>query len=207
MRLAVEQLRAGMALFFAEELDINLLAKLGYQGMPKGEQVEGLTPGTNAKRSRAGALDLTTGTITPWVWDRKQPGLFLERLATLARTSLAPLFPHLTVVVANATLHKAKRVQQWGATQPRFALVYLPTSCPDANPLERAVGDVHDQCTRTHTRNRIWPLVGDGKQPLRVHGPGRYALAELYDTPEVTAAVNALKTADRSLAALSQLAA
>ena len=68
MRLAFEQLRAGMALFFADELDINLLPKVGYQWMPKGEQVEVLTPGPNAKRSLAGALDLTTGTITHCVW-------------------------------------------------------------------------------------------------------------------------------------------
>jgi DDE superfamily endonuclease len=175
--------------------------------MPKGEQVEVLTPGTNAKRYLAGALDLTTGTIPHWVWYRKQTGLFLERLDTLARTSLAPLFTHLTVVVDNAKLHKAERVQQWLATPPRFEVLYLPTYCPDANPIERAFGDVHDKCTRNHTRKRIWHLVGDVKQHLRVNGPWRYALSELYYTPEVTAAVNALQTADSSLAALSQLAA
>ena len=207
IRLAFEQLRAGMALFFADELDINLLPKVGYQWMPKGEQVEVLTPGTNAKRYLAGALDLTTGTITHCVWYRKQTGLFLELLDTLDRTYLAPLFTHLTVVVDNAKLHKAERVQQWLAAHPRFELLYLPTYCPDANPIERAFGDVHDKCTRNHTRRRIWHLVGDVKQHLRVNGPWRYALSELYYTPEVTAAVNALKTADSSLAALSQLAA
>jgi transposase len=207
IRLAFEQLRAGMALLFADELDINLLPKVGYQWMPKGEQVEVLTPGTNAKRYLAGALDLTTGTITHCVWYRKQTGLFLELLDTLDRTYLAPLFTHLTVVVDNAKLHKAERVQQWLATHPRFELLYLPTYCPDANPIERAFGDVHDKCTRNHTRKRIWHLVGDVKQHLRVNGPWRYALSELYYTPEVTAAVNALKTADSSLAALSQLAA
>jgi transposase len=207
IRLAFEQLRAGMALFFADELDINLLPKVGYQWMPKGEQVEVLTPGTNAKRYLAGALDLTTGTITHCVWYCKQTGLFLELLDTLDRTYLAPLFTHLTVVVDNAKLHKAKRVQQWLTTHPRFELLYLPTYCPDANPIERAFGDVHDKCTRNHTRKRIWHLVGDVKQHLRVNGPWCYALSELYYTPEVTAAVNALKTAGSSLAALSQLAA
>ena len=86
-------------------------------------------------------------------------------------------------------------------------VLYLPTSCPKANPLERAFGDVHDKCTRNHTRNRIWHLVEDVKQHLRVNGPWRDALSELYYTPEVTDAVEALKTADSSLAALSQLAA
>lgn len=44
-----------MALFFADELEISLLPKGGYQWMPKAEQVEGMTPGTNEKRSLAGA--------------------------------------------------------------------------------------------------------------------------------------------------------
>ena len=207
IRLAVEQLRAGAALFFADEVDINLLPKVGYQWMPKGEQVKVLTPGTNEKRYLAGALDLTTGTIPHCVWYRKQTGLFLELLDTLDQTPPVPRFTPLTVVVDNAKLHKAKKVQQWLAAHPRFELLYLPTYCPDANPIERAFGDVHDKCTRNHTRKRIWHLVGDVQRHLRVNGPWRYALSELYYTPEVTEAVEALKTADSSLAALSQLAA
>jgi transposase len=207
IRLAYEQLRVGAALFFADELDISLLPKVGYQWMPKGEQVEVMTPGTNEKRYLAGALDLTTGTITSCVWYRKQTGLFLELLETLDRTHPVPLFTHLTVVLDNAKLHKAQNVQQWLAAHPRFALLYLPTYCPQANPIERVFGDVHDKCTRNHTRKRIWRLVQDVKQHLRVNGPWRYALSELYYTPEVTAAVEALKTADTSLTALSPLAA
>jgi len=207
IRLAYEQLRVGAALFFADELDISLLPKVGYQWMPKGEQVEVMTTGTNEKRYLAGALDLTTGTITSCVWYRKQTGLFIELLETLDRTHPVPLFTHLTVVLDNAKLHKAQNVQQWLAAHPRFALLYLPTYCPQANPIERVFGDVHDKCTRNHTRKRIWRLVQDVKQHLRVNGPWRYALSELYYTPEVTAAVEALKTADTSLTALSPLAA
>jgi transposase len=85
--LAFEQLRSGAALFLADELDVNLLPKVGYHWMPKGKQIEVLTPGTNEKRYLAGALDLTTGTITPCVWYRKQTGLFLDLLETsIART-------------------------------------------------------------------------------------------------------------------------
>ena len=207
IRLAFEQLRAGVALFFADELDISLLPKVGYQWMPKGEQVEVMTPGTNEKRYLAGALDLTTGTITPCVWYRKQTGLFLDLLETLDRTHPAPLFSHLTVVADNAKIHHAQKVQQWLAAHPRFAILYLPTYCPRANPIERAFGDVHDKCTRNHTRKRMWHLVQDVKRHLHSNGPWRYALSEIYYTPEVTAAVEALQTADNSLAALSQLAA
>src|SRR5262249_38888026 len=207
IRLAFEQLRAGAALFFADELDINLLPKVGYQWMPKGEQVEVLTPGTNEKRYLAGALDIATGKITHCVWYRKQTGLFLDLLETLDRTHPAPLFTHLTLVVDNAKLHRAKKVQQWVAAHPRFELLYLPTYCPRANPLERAFGDVHDKCTRNHTRKEMWHLVQDVKRHLRGNGPWPYALSDLYYTPEVTAAVVTLQTADISLEASSQLAA
>jgi transposase len=207
IRLAVEQLRTGVALFFADELDINLLPKIGSQWMPKGEQVEVMTPGTNEKRYLAGALDFTTGTITHCVWYRKQSGLFLDLLETLDRTHPAPLFSQLTVVVDNAKIHQAEKVKKWLAAHPRFKLLYLPTYCPRANPIERAFGDVHDKCTRNHTRKQIWHLVQDVKQHLLGNGPWQYALSYLYYTPEVTAAVEALQTADGSLAALSQLAA
>jgi transposase len=207
IRLAVEQLRAGAALFFADELDIHLLPKVGYQWMPKGKQVEVMTPGTNEKRYLAGALNVTTGRITHCVWYRKQTGLFLELLDTLDRTHPAPLFTQLTVVVDNAQLHKAKKVQQWLTAHPRFEVLYLPTYCPRANPIERAFGDVHDNCTRNHTRKRIWHLVQDVKQHLRVNGPWRYALSELYYTPEVTAVMATLGTAQISPPAISQLAA
>lgn len=207
IRLAYEQLRVGVALFFADELDISLLPKVGSQWMPKGEQVEVMTPGTNEKRYLAGALDMATGTISPCVWYRKQTGLFLDLLQTLDRTHPVPLFSLLTVVVDNAKLHKAKKVQQWLAAHPRFELLYLPTYCPQANPIERAFGDVHDKCTRNHTRKRMWHLVQDVKQHLRVNGPWRYSLSEIYYTPEVTAAVAALQAASSTLAEISQLAA
>jgi len=207
IRLAIEQLRAGMALFFADELDINLLPKIGSQWMPKGEQVEVMTPGTNEKRYLAGALDFTTGTIPHCVWYRKQTGLFLDLLETLDRTHPAPLFSHLTVVVDNAKIHHAEKVKKWLAAHPRFELLYLPTYCPRANPIERAFGDVHDKCTRNHTRKQIWHLVQDVKQHLRGNGPWRYALSHLYYTPEVTAAVEALHAAQITPAEISQLAA
>lgn len=207
IRSAFEQLRTGATLFFADELDIHLLPKVGYQWMPKGTQVEVMTPGTHEKRYLGGALEITTGTITHCVWYRKITGLFLDLLDTLDRTYPAPLFSHLTVVADNAKIHQAKKVQQWLAAHPRFELLYLPTYCPRANPIERAFGDVHDKCTRNHTRKRIWQLVQDVKQHLHSNGPWQYALSELYYTPEVTAAVAALQAAHTAPAEISQLAA
>jgi transposase len=207
IRDAFEQIRAGVALFFADELDLSLLAKVGSQWMPQGEQVEVLTPGTNEKRHWAGALNITTGTIAPCVWYRKPTGLFLDLLQTLDRTYPARTYWHLQGVVDNAKIHQAAAVMKWLTLHPRFELLYLPPYCPQANPIERAFGDVHDKCTRHHTRKRIWHLVQDVKQHLQVNGPWRYALSEIYYTPEVTAAVQALRAAATSPEAISQLAA
>jgi transposase len=207
IRLAFEQLGAGASLFFADELDISLLPKVGYQWMPKGTQVAVLTPGTNEKRYLAGALNISTGTTAHCVWYRKTTGLFLDLLATLDRAYPARAFTRLSVVADNAKIHHAEEVAKWLATHPRFELLYLPTYCPRANPIERAFGDVHDKCTRNHTRKRMWHLVQDVKQHLQVNGPWPYALSELYYTPEVTAAVQALRAAEIAPEEISQLAA
>jgi len=207
IRLAFEQLRAGAALFFADELDISLLPKVGYQWMPKGTQVEVMTPGTNEKRYLAGALNISTGTTQHCVWYRKTTGLFVDLLDTLDRAYPAPQFTCLSVVADNAKIHKAEEVTKWLAAHPRFELLYLPTYCPRANPIERAFGDVHDKCTRNHTRKRMWHLVQDVEQHLQVNGPWLYALSELYYTLEVTAAVQALRAAETAQEEISPLAA
>lgn len=207
IRLAFEQLWAGAALFFADELDLSLVPKVGYQWMPKGMQVEVLTPGTNEKRYLAGALNISTGTTAHCVWYRKTTGLFLALLATLDRAYPARACTRLSVVVDNAKIHHAEEVAKWLATHPRFELLYLPTYCPRANPIERAFGDVHDKCTRNHTRKRMWHLVQDVKQHLQVNGPWPYALSELYYTLEVPAAVQALRAAETAPEEISQLAA
>lgn len=207
IRYAFEQLGAGMALFFADELDISLLPKVGSQWMPKGAQVEVLTPGTNEKRYLAGALDITTGTTQHCVWYRKTTGLFFDLLATLDRAYPVATFTRLSVVVDNSQIHYAGEVEKWLAAHPRFELRYLPTYCPKANPIERAFGDVHDKCTRNHTRKRMWHLVQDVQQHLAVNGPWPYVLSTLYYTPEVTAAVEVLRAAETAHEESSQLAA
>lgn len=207
IRSAVEQVRADGALVFADELDLSLLPKVGYQWMPKGTQVEVMTPGTNEKRYLAGALDITTGTITHCVWYSKVTGLFLDLLQTLDQTYSPRAFSRLVVVADNAKIHHATEVAQWLAAHPRFELLYLPTYCPRANPIERAFGDVHDKCTRNHTRKRMWHLVQDVKQHLHVNGPWPYTLSDLYYTPEVTAAVEAFRAAYLAPEEISQLAA
>jgi transposase len=207
IRYTWEHLPAKAALFFADELDISLLPKVGYQWMPKGEQLEVLTPGTNQKRYLAGALELRSGTIIHRVWWRKTHGLFLDLLATLDQTYPLAQFTRLYVVSDNYKIHKAQAVVQWLATHPRFELLFLPTYCPRANPIERAFGEVHDKCTRNHQRKRLWTLLRDVTQHLAINGPWHYQLSKIYYSPEVTAVVQALAATTTSPGKYSQLAA
>ena len=113
----------------------------------------------------------------------------------------ATQFEHIYVVVDNAKIHKAAMVEKWLAEHPRFELLYLPTYCPRANPIERAFGDVHDNCTRNHKRKRLRDLVGDVCRHFAVNGPWKYRLSSIYYESEVTAAVERLAAAERRLAA------
>jgi len=99
--------------------------------------------------------------------------------------------------VDNYRIHKAKAVEQWIESHPRVARLWWPTDGPRANPIARAFGDVHDQCTRNHQRKRLRDVVSDVERHLRQNGPWLYKLSQLYDAPEVTAAVERIAAAER----------
>ena len=189
IRWLFEHLGPKQLLLFADELDIHLLAKVGYQWMEKGTQQEVLTPGSNEKNYLAGALDIVSGKLLHCVWFRKINGLFIDLLKVIDETYSTAQYTKIFVVVDNYKIHKAKAVAQWLLKHPRMELVFLPTYCPRANPIERAFGDVHDKCTRNHKRKRLRDLVGDVIEHLRVNGPWQYKLSAIYYEPEVTAAI------------------
>jgi hypothetical protein len=101
-------------------------------------------------------------------------------------------FSKVYVGVDNYGIHKAQPVGRWLAQPPRCELLFLPTYCPKANPSERAFGDIHDKCTRTHQRTRLEGLVWDVEHHLLANGPWPYKLSQLYYSPEVTAAVECI---------------
>jgi putative transposase len=189
IRSVLEQLKPYEAFFFADELDIHLLAKIGYQWMLKGTQQEVATPGQNEKCYLAGALNFATGEILHCIWYRKVNGLFIDLLTMIELACPLNKFTKIYVVVDNYGIHKAQAVLKYLAAHPRIELLYQPTYCPKANPIERAFGDVHDKCTRNHQRTHLTDLIADVKQHLKVNGPWCYQLSSIYYSPEVTAAI------------------
>jgi putative transposase len=201
IRFIDEQLRLGEAMVCADELDMHLLPKVGYAWMPPGTQREVMTPGQHDKHDLAGALDLSTGTLRHCVGPRKTTALFRDLLGRLEASYPAERYTRLYVVVDNYKIHQAKAVDQWLASHPRVTLLWLPTYCPRANPIERAFGDVHDCCTRNHQRKRLPDVVADVEDHLHLNGPWQYKLSDLYDDPAVTAVVEKIAAEERAKAA------
>jgi transposase len=189
IRAVAENLAQNAVLLFADELDIHLLPKVGYEWTPKGEEREVMTPGQNAKRYLAGALDWKTGRVLYRIGRRKTSALFVELLEHLNAAYPATTYAKVHVVVDNYGIHFSKAVTQWLAEHPRFELLRLPTYCPKANPIERVFWELHDKCTRNHRRKKIHTLVNDVEHHLEKNGPWRYQMSEIYSAPEVTAAM------------------
>ena len=197
LRFHAANLHAHAVMVCADARDIHLLPKVGAAWMPQGTQEEVMTPGKNEKHYLAGALHLATGTWLYCLGPRKNHGVFRALLATLDPRYPTPWITRISVVVDNYCMHKAKAVEQWLASHPRCALLWLPTSCPRANPFERVFGDVHDKCTRNHKRKRLRDLVQDVERHVQANGPWQYKLSQLYDAPEVTAAMENIAAEER----------
>ena len=94
IRWVFEQLKCCEVMVFADELDIHLLPKVGCAWMPKGSQVEVMTPGQNQKHYLAGALDVATGTLRHCLGARKTNAMFRDLLAApgdqLSRRAVHP---------------------------------------------------------------------------------------------------------------------
>jgi transposase len=189
IRGVYERLGRRAALLFADELDLHLLPKVGSQWMPQATPVEVMTPGKNERRYLAGALDLRTGRVHSCLWFRKMTGLFLDWLNLLDRTYPARRFDRIYLVADNGKIHKAALVQRWLRQHPRFQLLFLPTYCPRAHPIERCFGDLHDKVTRNHRRKRMRNLVCDVQRHLDQNGPWLYRLSEIYQSIEGTQAL------------------
>jgi len=192
IRLLAETLRPRNALLFADELDIHLLPKTGYQWMPKGTQIEVLTPGKKEKHYLAGGWDFRTGRVHYCTGPRKTNQLFRNLLDTLDRHYPAHRYDRISVVVDNYKIHQARAVQHWLAAHPRFELLWSPTYCPRANPIERVFGDTHEKVTRNHKRKRLRNLIADVGRHLDRNGPWPYQLSTIYQEPEVTTVLKKL---------------
>jgi transposase len=162
IRRLIATLPAGEVAVYADEVDIHLNPKIGFDWMLKGQQKVVLTPGQNVKRYLAGAMDACSGRLT-WVEaSHKRSGLFIELLRRLERAYLTARVIH--VIVDNYGIHKSRQTMLALAGLPRIRLHFLPPYSPEFNPIERVWLDLHAQVTRNHRHRAITGLMTD------VHG-------------------------------------
>jgi hypothetical protein len=154
LRSVDEQLNGGEAMVFADDWASHLWPTVGCAWMPTGPQRAGMTPGQHQPHDLAGARELSPGTRHDGLGPRPTTALFRDLRTCRDARYPADRYTRLDVVVATDQLHTATAVEPWRAPHPRGTRLLLPTSCPRANPMARAFGDVHDGCPRHHQRQR-----------------------------------------------------
>ncbi len=143
----------------ADEVDIHLNPKIGFDWMLSGQQKEVVTPGQNVKRYLAGARDVRTGRIHWVAGVHKRSRLFIDLLKRLLRMYPSPRVTH--VIVDNYVIHKSRQTQLALAGMPRIQLHFLPPYSPSFNPIERVWLDMHAEVTRNHRCRTIDELMDE----------------------------------------------
>jgi transposase len=143
---------------YEDEVDIHLNPKVGRDWSLPRRQPLAITPGKNAKRYVAGALDPVTKKLVWVAADRKNSDLFIALLGRLAKAF--PRARRIHVVLDNFIIHASKKTQKAIASFGElFVLHFLPPYCPDHNRIERLWQTLHSNVTRNHRCKKIEELM------------------------------------------------
>lgn len=165
IRHVINSLPSNEVAVYADEVDIHLNPKIGYDWMLVGQQKQVVTPGQNQKRYVAGALDVQTGHVQ-WVSaTHKRSGLFIDLLRHLRR--VYPKAEMIHVIVDNYSIHDSRQTQLALATMPNVRLHFLPPYSPSFNRIERLWLDLHAEVTRNHHCRTIEELMEEVDHYLR----------------------------------------
>lgn len=150
---AIRRLLAGLpegeVAVYADEVDIHLNPKIGWDWMARGQQKEVVTPGQNVKRYLAGALDARTRESVWVVGERKASALFIALLDRLAHEYRHARVIH--IILDNFRIHDSKLTRAaLAGFGGRIRLHFLPPYCPQENKIERLWQDLHANVTRNH---------------------------------------------------------
>jgi transposase len=150
IRTLLNTLPPDQACVWADEADIDLNPRIGADWTLSGEQRTVMTPGKNAKRHFAAAMDAKSDRLA-WVkGDKKNSRLFVALLKRLLKTYHDKRVIH--VVLDNYCIHASRQTQLWlGQFGSKFRLHFLPPYDPDDNRIERKVWrEVHANVTTNH---------------------------------------------------------
>ena len=146
---------------FQDEVDLNLNPDIGCMWMPRGEQAQVVTPGTNVKRYLAGSMSWRSGELIVTEGTGRNAELFVRHLDDLRRRFRR--YRKVHVICDNARFHTVKGsrvVRKYMAEHgDRIVLHYLPAYSPQDNPIERVWWHLHEQITRNHQCQSIDELL------------------------------------------------
>jgi transposase len=181
-RLEGKARRGEIHLYYADEVDIDLLPTLSGRWMRVGQQHQVDTPGQNEKHYGFGAVNAVTGFLAWLTWPNKNNVGFRHLLRlVLDHHALDTL--KIVIVVDNYRIHKANAVKQMlAALKGRLRLYFLPTYSPHLNPLERLWRFFRDRVTSNYYFKTMSRLLKAAEA----------FFAELVDTPEVVLSVIAV---------------
>lgn len=166
----VEAIGPDEVLVCEDEVDIHHNPKMGFMWMPKGQQVEVMTPGTNRKRFLAGSVNMRTGDLV-WVEaERKNSDLFIAWLQAIAAAH--PDAKAIHVVLDNYGIHRSKRTMAALAELgERIRLHFLPPYNPQCNWMEQVWLHLHATVTRNHQCRTMEDLMERVRTFMRVASP------------------------------------
>jgi transposase len=160
VRRLLAHLPANEVALYEDEVDIDLLPKMGPEWTFRGQQPQVGTPGKNEKRYIAGAWNPETGEVHWAEATRKNTELFVKLLQQLVEAY--PKARRIHLIVDNWICHKCKKLKKLLAKaglEEKIHLVYLPTYSPKYNPIERLWKCLHDTVTRNHKHLTIEALM------------------------------------------------
>lgn len=143
---------------YADEVDIHLNPKIGFDWMLPGVQRLVVTPGKNEKRYLAGAFDPIRQRMVYVEGPRKSSWLFLALLKELRKAYGWARQIHL--ILDNYSIHKSRLIQSALAALGKIRLHFLPPYCPMENRIEREWLDLHANVTRNHDHREMRALMG-----------------------------------------------
>lgn len=158
IRSITRHLRRGEVVVYADEVDIDLNPKIGFDWMNRGQQKEVLTPGCNEKRYLAGALNPQTGELTCVEGPRKTSALVIGLLEALFQDY--PTARRIHVILDNFRIHDSRITRQaLAGYEGRIVFHFLPPYCPNENKIERLWLDLHAETTRNHRHSTMDSLM------------------------------------------------
>ena len=166
---ALDLREKGVAVFYVDEVDVDLNPKIGFGWRARGRQDLVPTPGTNNKTYIAGALHAHTGKVVYTESLRKRSKLFIGLLKELRRRYRG--FSRLILILDNVNTHSSKETTAFLKANPKFELRFQPVYHPWVNRIERLWKAMHDTVTRNHRFKSMDELMEAVRQFLEAVQP------------------------------------